>query len=58
MRNMVNVAVKAARNDYVKTQLDTHQKDPKKFWKNINDIQQLIPFSNLLLSYNTTKIIN
>ena len=38
MRNMVNVAVKAARNDYVKTQLDTHQKDPKKFWKNINEI--------------------
>ena len=41
MRNMVNVAVKAARNDYVKTQLDTHQKDPNKFWKNINEILPL-----------------
>ena len=37
MRNMVNVAVKAARNDNVKTQLDTHKKKNKKFWKNINE---------------------
>ena len=38
MRNLVNVAVKSARNDYVRNQLDIHQKDPNNFWKNINKI--------------------
>ena len=38
MRNFVNIAVKSAKNDYVKSQLDVHQKDPKIFWKSINEI--------------------
>ena len=38
MRNMVNVAIRNARNEYVKGQLEIHQKNPKKFWKQITDI--------------------
>ena len=37
-RNSTNIAVKAARADYIKEQLETHRNDPKKFWKNISEI--------------------
>ena len=38
MRNMVNVAIRNARIEYVKGQLEIHQKNPKKIWKQITDI--------------------
>ena len=38
-RNTANVAVKAARADYIKEQLKIHCNDPKKFWKNIKNQQ-------------------
>ena len=38
MRNLVNIAVKNARADYVRDQLETHKNDSKKFWKEINKI--------------------
>ena len=38
MRNMVNIAIRNARNEYIKNQLEIHQKNPKKFWKQISDI--------------------
>ena len=38
LRNMVNVAIRNARNEYVKGQLEIHQKKTKKIWKHISDI--------------------
>ena len=38
MRNLVNIAVKNARADYIRDQLETHKNDPKKFWKELNAI--------------------
>ena len=38
LRNMGNVAIRNARNEYVKGQLEIHQKNPQKFWKHISDI--------------------
>ena len=35
LRNMVNVAIRNARNEYVKGQLEIHQKNTNKFWKHI-----------------------
>ena len=43
VRNLVNVSVKNARADVVKDQLETHKNDPKKFWKELNN---LIPKNN------------
>ena len=37
-RNSTNIAVKAARADYIKEQLETQRNDPKKFWKNISEV--------------------
>ena len=34
-RNLVNISVRKARNEYVKTQLDVHKNDAKKFWKHL-----------------------
>ena len=38
MRNMVNTAVKNARADFVKEQLETYKNDPKMFWKELNTL--------------------
>ena len=38
MRNMVNVAVRKARIDYVQNQFNLYQRNPKRFGKNIKDI--------------------
>ena len=38
MQNLVNVAVRAGRNDPIQKPLNIHQNDPKKFWKHINEI--------------------
>ena len=34
-RNLANVAVKSARADYIKEQLETHKNEPKKFFAEI-----------------------
>ena len=38
IRNMVNIAVRSARADFIKDQLETHKNDPKKFWKELKAI--------------------
>ena len=37
-RNLVNISVKKARNEFVKSQLDIYKNDAKTFWKHIGDI--------------------
>ena len=38
LRNWVNNAVKAAKADYVKNELENNKSDAKKFWKNIKNV--------------------
>ena len=38
VRNMTNIAVKNARAEYIKEQLELYKNDPKKFWKHISTI--------------------
>ena len=61
-RNLTNMAVKNARADYIKEQLELYKNDSKKFWKNI---AQIIPGrkSNIVRNFNnihddTNGIIN
>ena len=37
-RNMANNAVKAAKANYIKNELNNNRTDPKKFWMNIKDV--------------------
>ena len=50
MRNLVNIAVKNARADFVKEQLENHKNDPNKFWNS------LIPNSKTTSSQNFNNI--
>ena len=38
LRSLVNITVKNARSEFVKDQLETHKKDPKRFWKELNTL--------------------
>ena len=53
MRNLVNIAVKKARAEYVRDQLEIHKNDSKKFWKEIN---KLIPSKSSSDSQNFNNI--
>ena len=53
MRNLVNIAVRNARAEYVRDQLETHKNDSKKFWKEIN---KLIPNKANSASQNFNNI--
>ena len=53
MRNLVNIAVKTARAEYVRDQLEIHKNDSKKFWKEIN---KLIPSKSNSDSQNFNNI--
>ena len=51
-RNNVNRNIKQLKSDFISDNLDTHQNEPKKFWK---DIQLILP-SNKSTSANTSLI--
>ena len=38
LRNWASNAVKAAKTNYTRDQLETYKNDPKKFWRNIKDV--------------------
>ena len=38
LRKFVTIATRNASNEYITAQLETHQKNPNKFWKQISDI--------------------
>ena len=38
LRNWANNAVKAAKANFLRNELETNHKDPKKFWRNIKDV--------------------
>ena len=52
-RNLSNLAVKKAKSEYIKEQLETYKNDPKKFWKHIASI---IPNKKSIVSQNFNNI--
>ena len=52
-RNLSNLAVKNAKSEYIKEQLETYKNDPKKFWKHIASI---IPNKKSIVSQNFNNI--
>ena len=46
-RNFANKTIKLAKSEYLLNKLDTHKKDPKKFWQAIQEILSKIKSSSL-----------